>query len=271
MTLSGPKFSGMTERATSRPSRIMWTKRASGSTRLDPPRLAEIAGRLVAPALLPALLLSVEPVEGAERLVGGHRVDGAEALAQLGLVEPEVAPPPVPDDDVGQLVGRDRPVDAADDHVGDEVGLRGDRHLGMGVEHQPQQRRPRSRRAADERRRRVGRPPVEPRRGLLQPRCRRKRPQRLRAIPTGPRRACGAGPARSRLAALEQRSDPLDRVRPGALAVAQPQLPLAQRSPQAPDRRAARSRSRGQRRPGCGRGIPDRVVSPSVLERPAGR
>ena len=91
--------------------------------------LADVAGRLVAPARL-ALLLGVEPVEGADRLGGGERLDrGARARALAG-VEAEVAPAGMAGDDRGQLVGGHRPLDAAGDHVGDEVRLGRDRHLG---------------------------------------------------------------------------------------------------------------------------------------------
>jgi hypothetical protein len=83
------------------------------------------------------------------------RVDLLEPLADLLVVDPEVGPGPIRrhrgEHGRAALLGP-----RGLDQVGHEVGLRRDRQQRMGVEHHPQQRRPRPRQADDEGRRRPG-------------------------------------------------------------------------------------------------------------------
>ena len=125
-----------------------------GQGALDPRHRSHVARRLVAPARL-ALLLGVEVVEDSDRVGGIERLDRLQALEQHRLVEAEVAPARVVGSRLDEpLAGRVvAPREA--DHLGDEVGLRRDRQLRVGVEHQAQQGRARAVDADDERRRRA--------------------------------------------------------------------------------------------------------------------
>ena len=141
-----------TESATSRPSRITCTNRASRDRPLDQLHLLHVGRRLLAPARL-ALLLGVGGVEGPHRrarLDLGQRPQPAEHLL---VGEAEVAPLARRLHRLeGALRGRVGLAGSLD-QVGHEVGLGRDRQLRVGVEHHPQQRRAGAVHADDERHR----------------------------------------------------------------------------------------------------------------------
>ena len=131
----------------------------------DAPDRAQVVGGLVAPAAL-ALRLRVELVEGSDRrLRTGLPSPPGHPLRQLGLGEVKVGPAP-PGRDLGRQLGTGglAVVGAADlpralDHLWDEVGLGRDREVRVGVEHHPQQGRPRAG-VGDDERGRVAHPPT---------------------------------------------------------------------------------------------------------------
>jgi hypothetical protein len=100
--------------------------------------LLHVPRRLVAPARL-ALVLGVEPEEGADRVRRIGWVQLAVGGSQLVGLEVEVPPAAVADHDLRQVVGRRAAVLAGRDQLRDEVRLERDGQLGMGVEHEPQQ------------------------------------------------------------------------------------------------------------------------------------
>ncbi len=121
-----------------------------GDPALDLLHPLDVVRRLVAPARL-ALALCVELEEGADRRLRVDRVERAVAPQQLARVEVEVTPLAVPGDHAVGLLAGDALLPGGLDQRGDEVGLGRDREVRMGVEHQPQQRRPGAGDADDER------------------------------------------------------------------------------------------------------------------------
>ena len=123
-----------------------------GQQRADQPQRVHVPRGLVAPAGL-ALSLGVEPVEGAQGVRERHG-GLPDPVGDRRLLQPEVAEPPL----AGQRRGEARAVDGAIAEglrqAGDEMRLRRDRQLRMGVEHQPQQGRAGSACPDHERRRR---------------------------------------------------------------------------------------------------------------------
>jgi hypothetical protein len=108
---------------------------------LDGPHLRHVAGGLVPPSRL-ALLLGVELEEGADRGVGLESPQLVEARRELLYPKAEIPPLPLGGDDLQRDVASEALLARDLDQVGDEVGLGGDRELGVGIEHQPQERRP---------------------------------------------------------------------------------------------------------------------------------
>jgi hypothetical protein len=103
------------------------------------------------------LLVGVQVEEGADGLGPAQRLDLRPALGELAGLDREIAPAAVRGEQLEHLLATRAVLLAGRDQLRDEVGLRGDRDLGMGVEHQPQQRRPRAGRPDDERGRRRSR------------------------------------------------------------------------------------------------------------------
>ena len=108
---------------------------------LDLPHALDVDRGLLTPAGL-AGPLGIGRVEGAQGIARVERLDRAEPLEQLILVEAEVTPLTLAGDRREQRLGGRVLRLGGLDQLRDEVGLRGDRQLRVSVEHHPQQCRP---------------------------------------------------------------------------------------------------------------------------------
>lgn len=165
--------------------------------------LQAVERRLVAPARL-AEALRVQPVERPEPLRRGEGGDLPESAPERFQGNLEVGPDrrrfAAGGDGVEEPFAQPVPAPAQLRRERQEAGLRRDRQLGMRIQHEPQQRRPRPRRPDDDRHR---------------------RPQRLRRAPPSPprvdhrriliRRLRATGPhqCRGRRGSLHGAKDPL--------------------------------------------------------------
>ena len=152
MGLAAPIPRRRRESATSRPSRIRCTKRASLERGGDPRHPGHVARGSCRPsAAFPPL--GVEAVERAQRF-GGVGAPGRSARASCSRSRPKSPQLRVDRDRLGELGPAGSAVGGVD-QLGDELRLGRDRELRVGVEHHPQQRRPRAPDPDDERRRRA--------------------------------------------------------------------------------------------------------------------